>query len=53
VAAALHEARRAGAVVLTSTRDAADYGSLARGSGAAGFLAKAELSGAALDALLA
>jgi DNA-binding NarL/FixJ family response regulator len=53
VAAALHDARSAGAVVLTSTRDAADYGSLARGSRAAGFLAKGELSGAALDALLA
>jgi DNA-binding NarL/FixJ family response regulator len=53
VAAALHDARSADAVVLTSTRDEADYGPLARGSRAKGFLAKSELSGAALDALLA
>ena len=39
-------------VVLTSSRDAADFGSLVSESGARGFLAKADLSGAALAALL-
>ena len=53
VAAKLYAAQSAHAVVLTSTRDAADYAMLARGSWAAGFVAKSELSGAALDALLA
>ncbi len=41
-----------GTVVLTSSRDAADYGARLGGSRVAGFLAKAELSGAALAALL-
>jgi DNA-binding NarL/FixJ family response regulator len=41
------------AVVLVSSRDAADYGSLIEESGARGFIAKAELSGAAVAALLA
>ncbi len=40
------------AVVLVSSRDAADYGSLIDQSGARGFIAKAELSGAALADLL-
>lgn len=40
------------AVVLVSSRDAADYGSLIEESGARGFIAKAELSGAALAALV-
>ncbi len=40
------------AVVITSTRDAADYGELARGAGARGFISKAELSGAAIEQLL-
>ncbi len=40
------------AVVLVSSRDAADYGSLIEQSGARGFIAKAELSGAALADLL-
>jgi two-component system response regulator EvgA len=53
VAAKLYAAQSAHAVVLTSTRDAADYTMLARGSWAAGFVAKSELSGAALDAMLA
>ena len=53
VAAKLHAAHSAHAVILTSTRDAADVAPLARGSWAAGFLAKSELSGPALDALLA
>ncbi len=53
VAAKLHAAQSADAVILTSTRDAADVAPLARGSWAAGFLAKSEISGPALDALLA
>ena len=39
-------------VVLVSSRDAADYGPRLAGCGARGFVAKADLSGAALDALL-
>ena len=39
-------------VVLTSSRDAADFGSLVTGSGARGFVPKAELSGEAICALL-
>jgi hypothetical protein len=39
-------------VVLTSSRDGADFGPLVANSGARGFIAKAELSGAALLALL-
>jgi DNA-binding NarL/FixJ family response regulator len=41
-----------GAVVLVSSRDAADYGTRVGSSPAAGFLAKADLCGAALAALL-
>jgi DNA-binding NarL/FixJ family response regulator len=41
------------AVVLTSSRDAADYGTLIAESGARGFIPKGELSGAAVEALLA
>ena len=41
------------AVVMTSSRDGADFGPLVRSSGARGFVAKHELSGAALHALLA
>jgi len=40
------------AVVLVSSRDAADYGSLIDECGACGFIAKAELSGDALAALI-
>jgi DNA-binding NarL/FixJ family response regulator len=40
------------AVILTSSRDAADFGPLVEQSGARGFVPKAELSGAALSALL-
>jgi DNA-binding NarL/FixJ family response regulator len=40
------------AVVLVSSRDGADYGSLVAESGARGFVAKAELSGRALERLL-
>ena len=39
-------------IVLVSSRDAADYGSLIASSGARGFVPKAELSGAAVTALL-
>ncbi len=39
-------------VVLTSSRDGSDFGPLVRESGARGFVPKAELSGAALNALL-
>jgi DNA-binding NarL/FixJ family response regulator len=39
-------------VVLTSSRDQADFGCLVAQSGARGFIPKAELSGAALSALL-
>jgi DNA-binding NarL/FixJ family response regulator len=41
------------AIVLTSSRDSADFGELVAASGARGFVPKAELSGAALAALLA
>ena len=40
------------AVILTSSRDGSDFGSLVRKSGARGFVPKAELSGASLTALL-
>jgi DNA-binding NarL/FixJ family response regulator len=40
------------AVVLVSSRDAADYGDLVAACGAAGFVPKAELSGDSLSALL-
>jgi DNA-binding NarL/FixJ family response regulator len=41
------------AVVLVSSRDCEDYGTLAHDSGAAGFIPKAELCGEAVEALLA
>ena len=40
------------AVVLTSSRDSSDFGPLVPQSGARGFIPKAELSGAALKAVL-
>lgn len=40
------------AIVLVSSRDGEDYGSLASDSGARGFIPKSELSGAALEALV-
>ena len=40
------------AIVMTSSRDGADFGSLVAESGARGFVAKSDLSGAAIDALL-
>jgi DNA-binding NarL/FixJ family response regulator len=39
-------------IVLTSSRDAADFGPLVAECGAVGFVPKAELSGAALQAVL-
>jgi DNA-binding NarL/FixJ family response regulator len=53
VAAQLARAAAPPAVVVVSTRDAADFADLAQRHGARGFVAKAELSAAALDALLA
>jgi DNA-binding NarL/FixJ family response regulator len=41
------------AIVLVSSRDARDYDGLIERSGARGFIAKADLSGAAVAALLA
>ena len=41
------------AIVLVSSRDAADYGELIPSCGARGFIPKAELSGASIHALLA
>jgi DNA-binding NarL/FixJ family response regulator len=40
-------------IVLTSSRDGSDFGPLVAESGARGFVPKAELSGAAIAALLA
>jgi DNA-binding NarL/FixJ family response regulator len=40
------------AIILVSSRDAADYGELISGCGARGFVPKGELTGAALRALL-
>jgi DNA-binding NarL/FixJ family response regulator len=40
------------AVVLVSSRDGADYGSLADRSGARGFISKSQLSGRAIEELL-
>jgi DNA-binding NarL/FixJ family response regulator len=52
VAARLTNGRSAPVVVLTSSRDESDFGPLVSESGARGFVPKAELSGAALLALL-
>jgi DNA-binding NarL/FixJ family response regulator len=53
VAERLKELEDRPAVVLTSSRDGKDYARCIECSGAKGFVAKAELSGAALAALLA
>lgn len=53
VAARLTGDEYAPAVVLTSTREGADFGPLVRRSGARGFVPKSDLSGAALAALVA
>ena len=52
VAAQLTDGPGAPAVVLVSSRDGADFGPLVERSGARGFIPKAELSGAALSALI-
>jgi DNA-binding NarL/FixJ family response regulator len=52
VAARLGVGEAEPAVVLTSTRDRADYGGRVEQSGVRGFIPKAELSGAVLRALL-
>ena len=52
VARRLTAAVDAPAVVLTSSRDAADFGPLIARSGARGFVPKGELSGARIAALL-
>jgi DNA-binding NarL/FixJ family response regulator len=52
VAAALKRNGTPPAIVLTSSRDARDFGPLVEQSGARGFIAKAELSGATLSALV-
>jgi DNA-binding NarL/FixJ family response regulator len=43
---------RGPAIIMTSSREADDFGSLAAESGARGFISKSELSGAAMEALL-
>jgi DNA-binding NarL/FixJ family response regulator len=52
VAARLTNGDGGPAVVLVSSRDGSDFGPLVSRSGARGFIPKAELSGAALRALL-
>jgi DNA-binding NarL/FixJ family response regulator len=52
VAARLQRNGEQSQIVLTSSRDAADFGSLVERSGARGFVPKDELSGAAIAALL-
>jgi DNA-binding NarL/FixJ family response regulator len=53
VARRLAENGSSPAIVLVSSRDAADYGELVDACGARGFVPKGELTGAALRALLA
>ncbi|MDQ4081610.1 MAG: response regulator transcription factor [Actinomycetota bacterium] len=52
VAARLTSNGAGGAIVLTSSRDASDFGALVQESGAKGFVPKGDLSGPALAALL-
>ena len=52
-AARLREAGSETAIVLASSRDVSDFGSLVAESGARGFLTKAELTGDAIRALVA
>ena len=52
VLARLRDGSAGPAVVLTSTRDRADYGERVDHSGASGFIPKAELSGAAVLAVI-
>jgi DNA-binding NarL/FixJ family response regulator len=53
VAARLRQAGSGAAIVLASSRDGADFGSLVAESGARGFVTKAELTGDAIRALVA
>ena len=53
VAARLREAGSRAAIVLASSRDRSDFGSLVDESGARGFLTKAELTGDAIRKLVA
>src|SRR3954468_18668419 len=53
VASRLRAAGASSTVVFTSSRDASDFGSLIADSGGSGFIAKAELSGETLHALVA
>jgi DNA-binding NarL/FixJ family response regulator len=52
VAAQLTQNGNSPAIVITSSRDACDFGSLVEQSGARGFIPKAELSAEAVSALL-
>jgi DNA-binding NarL/FixJ family response regulator len=52
VAAQLRANGSSRAIVMTSSRDACDFGSLVKESGARGFIPKADLSAARLSALL-
>jgi len=53
VAAEIANGTPAPPVVITSTREGSDFEAMARRNGARGFLGKAELSGAALERLIA
>lgn len=53
VAARLRAAGVSSTIVFTSSRDGSDFGSLVTDSGGTGFIAKAELTGDALRALVA
>lgn len=53
VAARLKEQPGAPQIVMTSSREAADFGPLVEQSGARGFIHKADLSGPAINAVLA
>ena len=52
VAKRLAQLERPPTVILTSTRDGADYGSLVSSSPARGFISKSDLSGAAVRSML-
>ena len=52
VAAQLQAAGAPSAIVFISTRDGSDFGGVIAGSGARGFIAKAELSGEAVQELI-
>ena len=52
VAARLRNGTQQPTIVLVSSRDSSDFGPLVARSGARGFISKADLSGAALAALL-